>query len=247
MTQSPIPPAVLLVPETAPCTPEQRSWLNGFLAGLVSLDGSGVTALSPEQSAALMPNSAPKGPLDDGDPGDAPWHDQTLPIVERMTLADKRPLRRRMMAAMAQQDCGQCGYNCEDYSDKIATVPLRKEEERLEPLCPGWQRNRAHAQDARGPEIGGRELAGSIAVFAGGGQDNDAECRCYGCAALHRPIRRRLAQTREKPADATFVSRSETQQSGFGKRHLPRRNRSPPQAASTMPSAMLFGLLSRAT
>ena len=30
-----------------------------------------------------------------------------------MKLADGRPLRRRMMAAMGQQDCGQCGYNCE--------------------------------------------------------------------------------------------------------------------------------------
>src|SRR5580698_1591643 len=101
MTQSIAPPAVTLVPETAPFTPEQRSWLNGFLAGLVSLDGSGVTALSPEQSAALMPNSTPRGPLDDGDAGDAPWHDQTLPMAERMTLAQSRPLRRRMMAAMA--------------------------------------------------------------------------------------------------------------------------------------------------
>ena len=34
---------------------EQRAWLNGFFAGLVSLDGAGVTALSPEQNAALMP------------------------------------------------------------------------------------------------------------------------------------------------------------------------------------------------
>jgi len=24
-----------------------------------------------------------------------------------------------MMAAMAQQDCGQCGYNCEDYSNAL--------------------------------------------------------------------------------------------------------------------------------
>ena len=30
---------------------EQRAWLNGFFAGLVSLDGAGVTALSPEQDA----------------------------------------------------------------------------------------------------------------------------------------------------------------------------------------------------
>jgi sulfite reductase (NADPH) flavoprotein alpha-component len=91
-----------------------------------------VTALSPEQSAALMPG-APAGPLDDGDAGDAPWHDQTLPMPERMKLAESRPLRRRMMAAMAQQDCGQCGYNCEDYSNAL----FLKKEERLNLCVPG--------------------------------------------------------------------------------------------------------------
>ena len=60
-----------------------------------------------------MPQRGPDSTSDDG----APWHDQTLPLAERMKLAEGRPLRRRMMAAMAQQDCGQCGYNCQDYSD----------------------------------------------------------------------------------------------------------------------------------
>ena len=50
----------------------------------------------------------------------APWHDQTLPLGERMKLAGSRPLRRGMMAAMGKQDCGQCGYNCEDYANAIA-------------------------------------------------------------------------------------------------------------------------------
>ena len=50
-----------------------------------------------------------------------------------MKLADSRPLRRRMMAAMAQQDCGQCGYNCQDYSDAL----FLKKEERLNLCVPG--------------------------------------------------------------------------------------------------------------
>ena len=37
------------------------------------------------------------------------------------------------MAAMAQQDCGQCGYNCNDYSDAIAG----KSEARLNLCVPG--------------------------------------------------------------------------------------------------------------
>ncbi len=69
----------------------------------------------------------------DGDDGEAPWHDQTMPIADRMKLAEGRPLRRRMMAAMAQQDCGQCGYNCHDYSEAIAG----KAEARLNLCVPG--------------------------------------------------------------------------------------------------------------
>ena len=62
-----------------------------------------------------------------------PWHDPALPLPERMKLAEGRPLRRRMMAAMGQQDCGQCGYNCEDYSNAI----FLKKEERLNLCVPG--------------------------------------------------------------------------------------------------------------
>ena len=56
-----------------------------------------------------------------------------MPIAERMKLAEGRPLRRRMMAAMGQQDCGQCGYNCHDYSDAI----FFEKEERLNLCVPG--------------------------------------------------------------------------------------------------------------
>jgi len=128
------PPVPSLLPETAPFTPEQRAWLNGFFAGYLGLDG-GVTALSPEESAKLMAGvaAAPKGPIDDGDDGEAPWHDQTIALPERMRLAEGRPLRRRMMAAMGQQDCGQCGYSCEDYSNAL----FLKKEERLNLCVPG--------------------------------------------------------------------------------------------------------------
>ncbi len=129
------PPIPALLPESAPFTPEQRAWLNGFFAGYLGLDNGGITALSPEESAKLMSGVAPaaKGPLDDGDDGEAPWHDQTMPIADRMKLAEGRPLRRRMMAAMGQQDCGQCGYTCEAYSDAL----YLKKEERLNLCVPG--------------------------------------------------------------------------------------------------------------
>src|SRR6185312_14273375 len=114
-----------IIPSSAPFSEAQRTWLNGFFAGLLT---ETVTPLSAEQGAAVM-----KGPGGDGDDGAAPWHDQTMPIADRMKLAEGRPLRRRMMAAMAQQDCGQCGYNCHDYSEAIAS----KAEGRLNLCVPG--------------------------------------------------------------------------------------------------------------
>jgi sulfite reductase (NADPH) flavoprotein alpha-component len=135
MSQNQPPPIPSLLPESAPFTPDQRAWLNGFFAGYLGLDNSGITALTAEESARLMAGVAPaaKGPLDDGDDGEAPWHDQTLALPDRMKLAEGRPLRRRMMAAMGQQDCGQCGYTCEDYSNALFV----KAEERLNLCVPG--------------------------------------------------------------------------------------------------------------
>jgi len=101
MTQNVARPTPSLIPETAPFSGEQRAWLNGFFAGLISLDNAGVTALSPEQNAALMP--AATNEFGDTDDGEAPWHDQTMPMAERMTLAEGKPVRRRMMAAMANR------------------------------------------------------------------------------------------------------------------------------------------------
>src|SRR3954470_5273146 len=123
MNQITPPPKVEIIPTSAPLSEAQRSWLNGFFAGLLS---DAPTPLSAEQGAAVMRGG-------DGDDGEAPWHDQTMPISDRMKLAEGRPLRRRMMAAMAQQDCGQCGYNCHDYSDAIAS----KSEARLNLCVPG--------------------------------------------------------------------------------------------------------------
>ncbi len=126
MNQITPPPKLDIIPASAPFSDAQRSWLNGFFAGLLSPDVA--TPLSAEQGAAVM-----QGATGDGDDGEAPWHDQTMPIAERMKLAEGRPLRRRMMAAMAQQDCGQCGYNCHDYSEAIAG----KSEARLNLCVPG--------------------------------------------------------------------------------------------------------------
>ena len=74
------PPKVEIIPPSAPFSEAQRSWLNGFFAGLLSNDAA--VPLSPEQGAAMLQGHAA---VEDDD--DAPWHDQTLPIAERLKLA----------------------------------------------------------------------------------------------------------------------------------------------------------------
>ena len=96
---------------------------------MISLDES-VTPLTNAEAAKLLPGVvAPAPEEDDG----APWHDPAMPLPDRMKLAEGKPLPRRMMAAMAQQDCSQCGYNCKDYADALFT----KKEERLNLCVPG--------------------------------------------------------------------------------------------------------------
>ncbi|HEV7339321.1 MAG TPA: sulfite reductase subunit alpha [Bosea sp. (in: a-proteobacteria)] len=165
-------PLVQVLPEAAPFSEEQRSWLNGFFAGLLSLDNAGVTALSPAQNAAVM------GEADDG----APWHDPAMAIADRMQLADGKPLPRRLFAAMAQQDCGQCGYVCETYSAAIA----EGKEGRLNLCAPG-----------------GKETLRQLKVLMEAGGALAAAPDETASAAPAGPIGR----SRENPVLATFLSR----------------------------------------
>jgi len=170
-------PTIEIIPSSAPFSEAQRSWLNGFFAGLLS---EAPTPLSAEQGSALMRTGA----SGDDDDGQAPWHDQTLPIAERMKLAEGRALRRRMMAAMAQQDCGQCGYNCHDYSEAIAN----KTEARLNLCVPG-----------------GKETARMLKTLY-----EELE-KTPGAAAAARAVPvvpvAAPGRSRENPVLATFVSR----------------------------------------
>src|ERR1700730_16252678 len=169
MSESVPPPIPPLLPESAPFSPEQRAWLNGFFAGFLGLDGNGITALSPEHAEALLSGIAPLAQeASDDDVGEAPWHDPAMPLPDRMKRAEGGPLRARLMAAMGQQDCGQCGYNCQDYSGAIF---LRKEE-RLNLCVPG-----------------GKETTRTLKALQqerGGDQGRDPfGCRCYGCTGRY--------------------------------------------------------------
>jgi len=117
------------LPENAPFNPAQRAWLNGFFAGLMGgegPDGPGdQAARAPASPAAREPQAAAEAPaltwrdVDDEDV-EYGWHDPALAMDERLALAEDQPLEFRLMAAMAQLDCGACGYLCRSYSKAIA-------------------------------------------------------------------------------------------------------------------------------
>jgi sulfite reductase (NADPH) flavoprotein alpha-component len=88
------------LPATAPFSPAERAWLDGFIAGLFG---------EAEHSPATVPADE-----------ELPWHDPTLALDDRLELAAGRRPEHRLMAAMAQLDCGQCGYLCESYAAAIA-------------------------------------------------------------------------------------------------------------------------------
>ena len=116
-------PPIPLIPENAPFSPAQRAWLNGFLAGIYG--GAGAVGLSVGAGAAGMSVEVGAAGMSVGEPpaaeqADFPWHDPTMEQEERMALAEGRPLKQRLMAAMGQLDCGQCGYLCQSYAEALA-------------------------------------------------------------------------------------------------------------------------------
>ncbi|MGD0434555.1 MAG: (Fe-S)-binding protein, partial [Acetobacteraceae bacterium] len=102
------PPPVPLIPENAPFPPAQRAWLNGFLAGLYG------------GAASADASAGPSGATPPAETEDFPWHDPAMELPERMTLAEGKPLAQKLMAAMGQLDCGQCGYLCQSYAEALA-------------------------------------------------------------------------------------------------------------------------------
>ncbi len=138
--------AIPVLPLSAPFTPEQRAYLNGFFAGIFGLDASAAAQNGPAVAVAMDDHSLNRVGSDSGGndaiaapahspaalngvaPSQAepqanestPWHDPALSLDERMELAKDRPLPFQLMAAMAQLDCGQCGYLCNSYAEAIA-------------------------------------------------------------------------------------------------------------------------------
>jgi sulfite reductase (NADPH) flavoprotein alpha-component len=205
MISSPRAPIPSLIPEKAPFSAEQRIWLNGLFSGLLALEPS-VTPLSPEHAVALLPGGLDLGgaaPAQDAEQDDdAPWHDPAMALTERMKLAEGRPLRRRMMAAMGQQDCGQCGYNCQDYSDAI----FSRNEERLNLCVPGGK-DTARMLKGLHQELGKEPASATAKVITE--TPTPADATAAPAAAPGR--------SREHPAEAILLSRTRLNKPGSGK------------------------------
>lgn len=181
MTQHVAPPLVL-IPENAPFNPDQRSWLSGYFAALLGPVVEGATALAPGEAPAAGPKLA--------DNDDAPWHDPSMPMGDRMDLAKDRSEPQKLMAAMAQQDCGQCGYNCADYANAI----FLKSEERLNLCQPGGK------ETLRMLKKLDEEFGASGGTAAPKAEASDVPRK--------EPELGPLGYCRENPVEATFLSRT---------------------------------------
>jgi len=179
------PPLSSIVPDSAPLSAEQRNWLNGFFAGLLEGDAAA------QDASALMPGEQIGGAEED----DAPWHDQTIPLAERMKLAEGKPLNRRMMAAMGQQDCGQCGYDCKRYADAI----FSRNEERLNLCVPGGKDTTRMLKSLHA-ELGSAAAKPTVKAEAPVAKPEGAP-----------------GTSRDNPALATFVSRKRLNKPGSAK------------------------------
>jgi sulfite reductase (NADPH) flavoprotein alpha-component len=116
------------LPANAPFTPAQQAWINGYLAALLSGDSAAarpsiVVATAGGIAALQAPGTdvSASAPAQSPAEEDFPWHDPSLSLDARMEMAAGKSYERRLMAAMAQQDCGQCGYLCQSYAEAIAS------------------------------------------------------------------------------------------------------------------------------
>lgn len=113
--------AKITIPDDAPFNPEQRAWLSGFLSSVSVAGGAAPAASSPSADASAPPVEAAPADAVPAPTAADPWHDQNMEMGERMKLAEGRGLEDKLMAAMAQLDCGACGYDCRGYSAVIAS------------------------------------------------------------------------------------------------------------------------------
>ncbi|MGZ7080025.1 MAG: NADH-quinone oxidoreductase subunit NuoB [Thermoanaerobaculia bacterium] len=111
-TPTPPPPKPTVAPPTPPRTPE--------VGGATQTPEAAATATAVLEAAA--PEVVPGAAKDGASPA-VPFHLENLTLPERMQMAEEMggKWETKLFAAMAQTDCGACGWDCEGYANAIAT------------------------------------------------------------------------------------------------------------------------------
>ena len=185
-----------LVPESAPFSPEQRAWLNGFFAGLSRLERRRHARCRRRTRRRCCPASPPA----EGAPPTAttarPGTIQTMPLAERMKLAEGRPLR-------APHDGGDGAAGLRPVRLQLRGLcrrAVRQEGRAAEPVRAGRQGNRPHAQERCTRRSARRRRP-----------------RRGAAAATVASAVARAGRSRDNPVDATFLSRTRLNKPGSDK------------------------------
>lgn len=104
----------------APATSAPAPKAKAAAAVATPVEGA-VDATQAEIQEAAAPEVVP-GDAQDGASPAAPFHREDLTLPERMTMAAEMggKWETKLFAAMAQTDCGACGWDCEGYANAIA-------------------------------------------------------------------------------------------------------------------------------
>jgi sulfite reductase (NADPH) flavoprotein alpha-component len=183
-----------LLPETAPFSADQRAWLNGFFAGLLGLQPTSTQPTVAQPTDAAGATRAPEE-----DEGDFAWHDPALTLEERMPLAVGKPIKLKLMAAMGQLDCGQCGYLCKTYAEAISTGA----EQDFNKCVPGGKATAKMLKKLRAEEPANIDKSnGESLQSAGVSSHNHLETAADNGLLQSTPTRDRPAKIRLRRCDA---------------------------------------------
>ena len=104
----------------APAAPAKPKAVAAAAPSAAPAEGEEVSQAEIEQAAA--PELVPGDATDGASPA-VPFHREDLMLNERMELANEMggKFETKLFAAMAQTDCGACGWDCEGYANALAT------------------------------------------------------------------------------------------------------------------------------
>jgi len=114
---APPKPAPKPKPSVAPPTPAART-----------AEAGGATQTTETATAVLEAPAPTVIPVEEKAASPAvPFHKEGLTLDERMKMADEigGKWETKLFAAMAQTDCGACGWDCEGYANAIATAETK--------------------------------------------------------------------------------------------------------------------------